>query len=227
MNRKLPPDPAEAIGSATVKYNYQAQQPDEISLTKGTQILILEKSNDGWWRGQSGNAVGWFPSNYTTEENENEDNLHTYAMAENVLDIVVALYSFNSNNDSELSFEKGDRLEILDRPLTDPEWFKARNQSGQIGLVPRNYLQELNEYLAHSCTGDSLHSRNDTLASNISFPQAANNGQKAIQDRPHITGKSWYYGAITRTQCDTVLNQHGHDGDFLIRDSETNVSFSS
>lgn len=123
MNRRLPPDPSEAIGTAIVKYNYQAQQTDELSLTKGTRILILEKSNDGWWRGQSGNAVGWFPSNYTTEEcDTNDEQLHTYAMAENVLDIVVALYSFNSNNDQELSFEKGDRLEILDRPASDPEW---------------------------------------------------------------------------------------------------------
>lgn len=123
MQRRLPPDPSEAIGTAIVKYNYQAQQPDELPLTKGTRILILEKSNDGWWRGQSGNAVGWFPSNYTTEECDNNDEqLHTYAMAESVLDIVVALYSFNSNNDQELSFEKGDRLEIIDRPVSDPEW---------------------------------------------------------------------------------------------------------
>jgi NCK adaptor protein 2 len=79
-------------GTAIVKYNYQAQQPDELSLTKGTRILILEKSNDGWWRGQSGNATGWFPSNYTTEESSADDDaVHTYAMAENVLDIVVRL----------------------------------------------------------------------------------------------------------------------------------------
>lgn len=226
MGRKLPPDPAEAIGSATVKYNYQAQQPDELSLTKGTQILIIEKSNDGWWRGQSGTAVGWFPSNYTTEENENDDGVHTYAMAENVLDIVVALYSFNSNNDTELSFEKGDRLEIIDRPPADPEWYKARNQAGQIGLVPRNYLQELNEYLAQSCPGDSLHRRNESMLSPIAVAQGTSNGQKML-DRPQLTGKSWYYGAISRSQCDTVLNQHGHDGDFLIRDSETNVSMST
>lgn len=36
--------------------------------------------------------------------------------------------------------------------------------------------------------------------------------------------RAWYYGAISRTHCDAILNQHGHDGDFLIRDSETNVS---
>jgi len=33
--------------------------------------------------------VGWFPSNYTTEDCDNDGEIHTYAMAENVLDIVV------------------------------------------------------------------------------------------------------------------------------------------
>lgn len=47
MSRRLPVDPSEAIGTAIVKYNYQAQQPDELPLAKGTRILILEKSNDG------------------------------------------------------------------------------------------------------------------------------------------------------------------------------------
>lgn len=94
-----------------------------------------------WWRGQSGQTAGWFPSNYTQEEVDSDDALHTYAMAENVLDIVVALYSFSSTNDQELSFDKGDRLEIIDRPAADPEWYKARNSHGQTGLIPRNYVQ--------------------------------------------------------------------------------------
>ena len=54
-------------------------------------------------------------------------------MAENVLDVMVALYAFKAQADTELSFSKGDRLEVLDRPASDPEWFKARNQMGQVG----------------------------------------------------------------------------------------------
>ncbi|KAK4880321.1 hypothetical protein RN001_008467 [Aquatica leii] len=215
MTRRLPADPSEAIGVAVVKYNYQAQQPDELSLVKGSRILILEKSNDGWWRGQSGNAVGWFPSNYTQEEGDGDDTLHTYAMAENVLDIVVALYSFSSTNDQELSFEKGDRLEILDRPPSDPEWYKARNAQGQIGLVPRNYLQELSEYLTQP-----YQERRPERSESVDRQQ---DNVGIASDRPHLIGKPWYYGCITRNQCDGILNQHGHDGDFLIRDSETNV----
>ncbi len=88
-------EPQDPIGSAVVKYAYQAQQMDELALTKGTRILILEKSNDGWWKGQYGTNIGWFPSNYTAEETEDE-TLHTYAMAENVLDIMVALYNFTA-----------------------------------------------------------------------------------------------------------------------------------
>lgn len=217
MARRLPADPSEAIGTAVVKYNYQAQQADELSLVKGTRILILEKSNDGWWRGQSGTQAGWFPSNYTQEEGDADDTLHTYAMAENVLDIVVALYSFSSNNDQELSFEKGDRLEILDRPPADPEWYKARNSQGQVGLVPRNYLQELSEYLTQPYRERGMTS--SEISQGDSLERRPDPG-----DRPHLVGKPWYYGSITRSQCDTLLNQHGHDGDFLIRDSETNVS---
>ncbi|KAK9510490.1 hypothetical protein O3M35_005268 [Rhynocoris fuscipes] len=206
MARRLQVDPSEAIGVAVVKYNYQAQQPDELSLVKGTRILILEKSNDGWWRGQSNGVAGWFPSNYTQEETDSDDGLHTYAMAENVLDIVVALYSFCSTNDQELSFDKGDRLEIIDRPAADPEWYRARNRHAQTGLIPRNYVQELSEYLTQPLRDGSVGS-----SGNISA------------EKPHLVGKEWYYGNISRAQCDAILNQAGNDGDFLIRDSETNM----
>ena len=35
--------------------------------------------------------------------------------------------------------------------------------------------------------------------------------------------KDWYYGAIKRHDCDEMLNHYGADGDFVIRDSETNA----
>lgn len=64
-------------------------------------------------------------------------------------------------------------------------------------------LKELSEYLAQPLI------------------QAASSVQ--VIDKPHLVGKPWYYGTITRAQCDTVLNNNGQDGDFLVRDSETNV----
>lgn len=211
-----PSEPSDPIASAIVKYNYQAQQLDELSLVKGSRVMILEKSGDGWWRGQYGNKIGWFPSNYTQEE---IDDPHTYCMAENVLDIMVALYQFKAQNDTELSFNKGDRLEVLDRPAADPEWFKARNQCGQIGLVPSNYLLELSQFLTQDVAsnggGGGWKDQNQT---NGSQPT---NGSSITNEE--IAGKSWYYGAISRGECDVIMSERGQDGDFLVRDSESTV----
>ena len=52
-----------------------------------------------------------------------------------MLDIMVALYPFKAQNDTELSFSKGDRLEILDRPSSDPEWFKVRSNNGIARII--------------------------------------------------------------------------------------------
>ena len=49
--------------------------------------------------------------------------------------------SFAAQNNEELSFVKGERLEILDRPPADPDWYRARNTLGSIGLIPKNYVQ--------------------------------------------------------------------------------------
>lgn len=141
---------------ALVRYNYEAQQSDELSLVKGSRLHVLEKSSDGWWRGELGGLSGWFPSNYVQEEaqsprpeprttsrpkpaiasngSSNGTNGHSYGGSNGhaphtppsirmpVLDIVVALYSFTSQNEEELSFQKGEQLEILDRPANDPDW---------------------------------------------------------------------------------------------------------
>lgn len=101
-------------------------------------------------------------------------------------------------------------MEIVDRPSSDPDWFKARNSSGQVGLVPRNYLQELSEFLTQP-----LRETNGV----------GNHHNRNGQDKAaYLLSKSWYFGTISRSQCDQLLNDRGHDGDFLIRDSETNVS---
>lgn len=213
--------PGEPISSAIVKYNYQAQQLDELSLVKGARILILEKSGDGWWRGQYGNKVGWFPSNYTQEEIE---DAHTYCMAENVLDIMVALYTFKAQNDTELSFDKNERLEIIDRPPSDPDWYKARNTSGQIGLVPKNYLIELSQYLTQDRTGTGSNGNggggNGPANNGHGQTNNHNNSSEIMED---IKGQPWYFGTISRAECDVLLTEKGMDGDFLIRESETNV----
>ena len=122
-------------------------------------------------------------------------------------------FSFlQAQNDTELSFDKNERLEIIDKPPSDPDWYKARNTAGQIGLVPKNYLIELSQYLTQDVNKGSNGSA------------SANNGHVNHINQEEIKSQPWYFGTISRAECDSLLSEKGMDGDFMIRESETNVS---
>ena len=48
---------------ATAKYNYDPQRPDELRLQRGDSVRVVERSSDGWWKGEFNGQTGWFPSN--------------------------------------------------------------------------------------------------------------------------------------------------------------------
>lgn len=53
--------------------------------------------------------------------------------------IVIALYNYFANDEGDLSFRKGDRLQIIDD--TDPDWWLAKHlASNQKGYIPMNYV---------------------------------------------------------------------------------------
>ena len=246
------------------KYNYEAQQSDELVLVKGDKINVVERSTDGWWKGRStsSNQIGWFPSNYVQEGNsstglggnsqfgtldpttttpsqrnssihnvveespinqnfyandemQNNENNHMNGNHQRhlpVLDVVLTLYPFNSQNEEELSFAKNEKLDIVERPENDPDWWRAKNDRGEIGLVPKNYVTVISE----TSNGKSLANDFNRLA--IESNNFHNNQNGSVANKP------WYHGTISRGDCDRILNDFAQDGDFLVRDSETNVS---
>ncbi|XP_063242108.1 tyrosine-protein kinase Src64B isoform X2 [Bacillus rossius redtenbacheri] len=55
--------------------------------------------------------------------------------------IVVAMYNFDARQESDVSFSKGDRMEVLDD--SEQDWWKVRHlQNGAEGLIPRNFVAE-------------------------------------------------------------------------------------
>lgn len=192
----------DKMPTAYVKYNYKSNQPDEISLTKGCSVIVLDKSDDGWWKGELDGKSGWFPSNYVIENidetlPETTDNLETnldkssesakltsqnavvdkFSRSSGLVqnkpnDVVVALYSFQSQNPEELTFEKDEYLEIIDKPMNDPDWWKACNRFNVVGLVPKNYveivpgLNSLKELPIQTQTNNSLNQHGSPFNNN-------------------------------------------------------------
>lgn len=58
------------------------------------------------------------------------------------LKIFVALYDYEARTDEDLSFKKGDQLEIIND--TQGDWWYARSRAtGQCGYIPSNYVAKL------------------------------------------------------------------------------------
>ena len=53
--------------------------------------------------------------------------------------VVVALYTYQGSEFGDMTFSKGDQMEIIDDQ--DPDWWVARHQTtGETGHIPRNYV---------------------------------------------------------------------------------------
>uniref|UniRef100_A0A8C0ABG3 NCK adaptor protein 2 n=1 Tax=Bos mutus grunniens TaxID=30521 RepID=A0A8C0ABG3_BOSMU len=199
---------------AVVKFAYAAEREDELSLVKGSRVTVMEKCSDGWWRGSYNGQVGWFPSNYVLEELDEAagdapggSSLRPGATLSNgqgarALQVVQTLYPFSSVTEEELNFDKGETMEVIEKPENDPEWWRCRNARGQVGLVPKNYVVVLSE-------GPAPH---------------AGSGPAGPARAGRFAGREWYYGNVTRHQAECALNARGVQGDFLVRDSESSPS---
>uniref|UniRef100_A0A914XTF2 Mitogen-activated protein kinase kinase kinase n=1 Tax=Plectus sambesii TaxID=2011161 RepID=A0A914XTF2_9BILA len=151
------------ISTAIVKYAYKPRLEDELRVKVGDIIAVLEKSEDGWWKGRLNEEIGWFPSNFVDEKpqitstprfetNESssavpvmEQTSHSSQIFSNerILEVVIGLFTFEARIAEELSFQKDERLDIIDHPPHDPDWWKARNAEGSVGLIPINYIKVL------------------------------------------------------------------------------------
>jgi len=123
---------------AKALYAYQASpdDPNEISFGQGEILDIVDKSGKWWQARTSDGRTGTAPSNYlklvSGPDTNSVDELEYNYKAK-------ALYTYQADPDdpNEISFRKGDILDIADR---SGKWWQARTSDGQTGIAPSNYL---------------------------------------------------------------------------------------
>uniref|UniRef100_A0A915N3V9 NCK adaptor protein n=1 Tax=Meloidogyne javanica TaxID=6303 RepID=A0A915N3V9_MELJA len=200
---------------ATVLFNYTPQREDELPLKKGTKLVVLDKSSDGWWKGEEkfGNfRKGWFPSNYVKEgeiggNEEREEEIE------------------------EKSVKNGQRQQQkkqVGRGQQQNEHLKQISKKvleNYIEIVERNPLRSAFENLHPNNNKSSI-----SPSSFVSSPQPCSgvyigNSNNQNTNFDQLSGpysrQPWYYGHITREQADLLLKQRGSEGDFLVRDRES------
>lgn len=59
----------------SAKYDFSGTSDVELDFSSGSVILVIEKADNGWWRGIHKGQVGWFPETYVNPESLGKANL--------------------------------------------------------------------------------------------------------------------------------------------------------
>lgn len=60
--------PAPAETTATALYNFTKEVEDELTIEKGQKIIVLDDTDQNWWKGRIGDQEGVFPASYVKVE---------------------------------------------------------------------------------------------------------------------------------------------------------------
>uniref|UniRef100_A0A8C8E4C1 SH3 domain containing 19 n=1 Tax=Oryzias sinensis TaxID=183150 RepID=A0A8C8E4C1_9TELE len=126
----------------TVKaiYDFQPQNPEELSLRVGDVVTGVEQADDQWYRGTCRGSTGFFPINYAevlsnspVPEKREKPSLASISGPR-----CVARFDFEGEHSDELTFFEGDVIQL--QKYVGEEW--AQGQIGaSIGIFPLNFVE--------------------------------------------------------------------------------------
>ncbi|XP_065908681.1 CD2-associated protein-like isoform X3 [Dysidea avara] len=134
-----------------VLYDYDAEQPDELTLRVGNIIKSCRAVEDGWMEGEINGKRGIFPDNFVKKaevappvpvsEPANVP-LRGRSGGSNKLRKAKARFSYHPEAEDELELADGDEVIILD--VIEDGWWKGRVGTKE-GVFPSNFVEEIPE----------------------------------------------------------------------------------
>ncbi|KAK3506610.1 hypothetical protein QTP70_011057 [Hemibagrus guttatus] len=122
----------------------KAMMAEQLNVTPGQLILVLHKNSCGWWLGElqargKKRQKGWFHSSNVRllEPNSGKTTPAPQPMCQ-----VIAMYDYKAANGDEMTFQKGQLINVLNKD--DSDWWKGEI-NGVTGLFPTNYVKMTTE----------------------------------------------------------------------------------
>ncbi|NXF92559.1 SH319 protein, partial [Eubucco bourcierii] len=137
------------------RFEYIGDQKDELSFSEGETIILKEYVNEEWAKGELRGTSGIFPLNFV-EVIEDLPGTGTGAALKNKVEAASslpqnnrcsaewceALHDFTAETKDDLSFKKGDYIQILEQ--VDLQWYRGRLNDKE-GIFPAVFVQTCSE----------------------------------------------------------------------------------
>eukprot|EP00730_Choanoeca_flexa_P004283 TRINITY_DN11651_c0_g1_i3.p1 TRINITY_DN11651_c0_g1~~TRINITY_DN11651_c0_g1_i3.p1 ORF type:complete len:1647 (+),score=509.93 TRINITY_DN11651_c0_g1_i3:2-4942(+) len=146
-------------------HDYQPTYEDELKLTQGKNVLVLQQPDGGWWQGQVDDNTGWFPANYVKSQDKTEalagstavlrSDTETVGFEESLAsqgDQYIAMHTFEATHTDELSFRAGEMITVISKP-EEGGWFEGTKEDGSQGWFPEAYVREAVKHPTAAATG--------------------------------------------------------------------------
>ncbi|XP_011812654.1 PREDICTED: SH3 domain-containing protein 19 [Colobus angolensis palliatus] len=152
--RSRPHDPSHAqkpvdsgAPHAVVLHDFPAEQVDDLNLTSGEIVYLLEKIDTDWYRGNCRKQTGIFPANYVKViidipegGNGKRESVSSHCVKGSRC---VARFEYIGEQKDELSFSEGEI--IILKEYVNEEWARGEVR-GRTGIFPLNFVEPVEDY---------------------------------------------------------------------------------
>lgn len=127
---------------AVVLHDFAAEQADDLNLTSGEIVYLLEKLGSDWYRGKCGNQAGVFPANHVKViidipggGNGKRELVSSHCIKGSRC---IARFEYIGDQKDELSFSEGEI--ILLKEYVNDEWARGELRD-RTGIFPLNFVE--------------------------------------------------------------------------------------
>ncbi|XP_063704390.1 SH3 domain-containing kinase-binding protein 1 isoform X2 [Culicoides brevitarsis] len=142
--------------SAIVEHDYSAREDDELTLVKGAIITNIKIKPGGWWEGSiaSTGKTGMFPDNFVRVlEPDDKNPVVLRDKSATIVRRCKVVYSYQENNNDELSLGVGDIIEVLGE--VEEGWWRGK-LGNKIGVFPSNFVEVIEKVSPVSANRKSI-----------------------------------------------------------------------
>ncbi|XP_049626826.1 SH3 domain-containing protein 19 [Suncus etruscus] len=133
---------------AVVLHDFAAEQVDDLNLTSGEIVYLLEKIDADWYKGKCGNQTGVFPANYIKviidvpeRGNKKRESVSSHCAKG---PRCISRFEFIGDQKDELSFSEGEI--ILLKEYVNEEWARGELRD-RTGIFPLSFVELMEDHL--------------------------------------------------------------------------------
>ncbi|KAF8487578.1 hypothetical protein JB92DRAFT_3021974 [Gautieria morchelliformis] len=125
----------EYIAIVKALYDYEPSSEDELAMSEGQILFLVERTDDEWWK------VKHKPASQDEETGPSGLVPASYVEETEPISVVKALYDYEAVAGGELSIIEGETLLVYGK---EEDWLlvKCERDGGKVGYVPGNYVGE-------------------------------------------------------------------------------------